>query len=116
MEKVVFSGATNFGHGLTNFGHDQFWAFMRVRKGRGRVGRGYGANVGGPKGGESKGWGPKRRKGGGPEGWGARNFALFFPSPTTIFIFSLSRCLVAVWKAAGVSQDNLRVKTSTLES
>ena len=43
---------------------------------------------------------------GGPEGWGLQNFTLFFPSPTPLFIL----------QAAGVSQDSLRAKISTLKS
>ena len=37
-----------------------------------------------------KGWGPEGwgPEGWGPEGWGAQNFALFFPSPATIFLLS----------------------------
>ena len=117
-----------FGHGLTDFGHGQFWAFSRVRSGRGGVGRGNGGSPGGRAGGEGvginpekewgpeglrtrrvgpemwgpEGWGPNPEKGWrqegwgqeewarSPEGWGAQNFALFFPSPASIFILFFS--------------------------
>ena len=64
--------------------------------------------------GAPKGWGPEgvgQRRGGaakgwGPEGWGAQNFALFFPSPATIFTLSSlawgsSRGIVVVFEAPG---------------
>ena len=97
---------TCFGHGLTDFGHGQLWAFLRVRRGRGGVGarewggprgergpKGWGPKHSksvGPKGGGPKGGDPNPEKGWGQEGWEAQKFALFFPSPAPIFIFSLS--------------------------
>ena len=77
-----------------------------------------------PEGWGPEGWGPKSRKkvrarrvgarrvgcskGGGPEGWPAQNFALFFSSPTPIFIlfFSLwgsSRGILVVFWSVGPS-------------
>ena len=145
---------TWFGHDLTNFGHGQFGAFSRVKRGRGGVGarewRAQGGEGVGPKHRKKCGsrrvgtqtqkrWGPE---GWGPEGWGAQNFALFFPPPAHIFIlfFSLqgsSRLFflspdafssfflslgVFSWNFGGVlvgrrgvSQDNLKAKTSTFE-
>ena len=74
----LYSLATTcFGHGLTDFGHDQFWAFSRVRKGRGRVGRGNGAKVGGPKGVESQGW----------------RFFFLLPTPLLFFSLGIFSCL-----------------------
>ena len=84
---------TYFGHDplwptvSPDFGHSQFWAFPRLRRGRDggqfqfrfRVGE-RGREGGGR--GSSQGWGP--------EGWGARNFALFLPSPAPIFAQVLS--------------------------
>ena len=89
---------TYFGHDLTDFGHGQFGAFSRVKRGRGGVGarewggprgeaaEGVGAQTqkkcGGKKGGGPKGGGPNPEKGWGQEVWGSRVF------------FSLSGCLL----------------------
>ena len=82
---------TYFGHCLADFGHGQFWAFSRLRRGgeEGGGGRGNEGPKVGPRGVEAP-------RGGGPEGWRprgveAQNFALIFPFPPPIFIiFSLS--------------------------
>ena len=75
----------------------------------------WGPEGGAPKGGAPKGGAPK---GGAPKGGGrtvgAQNFALFFPSPATVFIFSLSfglfRGILVVFEAPGPS--NVRVWSS----
>ena len=61
---------TLFGHGLTDFGHSQLWAFLRVRRGRGGVGA---REEGGPRGRRGP-VGPKHRKGVGSEGWGPQSW------------------------------------------
>ena len=66
---------TSFGHRLTDFGHGQLWAFLRV-------GRGWGE--GGAKGAE--GVGARTQKNGG----GPKISCFFFPSPGHMFILFLS--------------------------
>ena len=66
----------------------------------------------GPEGWGPEGWGPE---GWGPEGWGARNFALFFPFPTTKFglffpLWGSSRGILVVFEAPG--RSNVHVWSS----
>ena len=66
---------------LANFWMLHFWTT------KGGAPKGAGEKVGSETWGP-EGWGPE---GWGCEGWGAQNFALFFPSPATVFnLFSLS--------------------------
>ena len=124
---------TDFGQ--TDFG--QFWCFSvsPIWTQKGGAPKGGAPKGGGPKGGGPKGGGPEPRKsgapkggapkGGAPEGWGprrvgartvgAQNFALFFPSPATVFIlfslsFGLFRGILVVFEAPG--RSNVHVWSS----
>ena len=92
-------GQSRFGHpDLTNFGQSNFGQSIFGHRGSGQSN--FGQSIFGQSNfGQSfgiwcvswwvpEGWVPE---GWGPQGWGAQNFALFFPSPATVFIlFSLS--------------------------
>ena len=94
---------TYFGHDLTDFGHGQFWAFSRLRRGGNRAREWGGPRLGGQRGGGRRveGWGPKPRKRVGGRRVGGPKFRAFFSFSRphfhfffSLIFFSLSGCLL----------------------